>query len=194
MQEDLGLIPGSGRSPGEGNGYPFQNFLPGEFHGHTSFCTPRPKLPASSDIFWLSISAFQFLTMKSISFFTISSKKVCKQVFIELVNFSFFGVKYLVHRLGLLWWWRICLGNELRSFTPFWDCTPNIAFQILLLTMRATPLLLQIPAHSSRYNSHLKIQIPQMSMFNLTIFSWAIYNLPWFMELTFQVPMQYCSL
>ena len=27
---DVGLIPGLGRAPGEGNGYPF---LPGEFHG-----------------------------------------------------------------------------------------------------------------------------------------------------------------
>ena len=30
---DLGLIPGSGRSPGEGNGYPFKVVLPGKFHG-----------------------------------------------------------------------------------------------------------------------------------------------------------------
>ena len=28
-----GLIPGSGRSPREGNGYPLQYFLPGESHG-----------------------------------------------------------------------------------------------------------------------------------------------------------------
>ena len=28
---DPGSIPGSGRAPGEGNGYPFV-FLPGEFH------------------------------------------------------------------------------------------------------------------------------------------------------------------
>ena len=29
---DLGLIPGSGRSPGEENGLPTPIFLPGEFH------------------------------------------------------------------------------------------------------------------------------------------------------------------
>ena len=29
----LGLIPGLGRSSGEGNGNPLQVFLPGEFHG-----------------------------------------------------------------------------------------------------------------------------------------------------------------
>ena len=30
---DPGLIPGLGRSPGEGNGYPTPVSLPGEFHG-----------------------------------------------------------------------------------------------------------------------------------------------------------------
>ena len=26
------------------------------------------------------------------------------------------------HRLGLLWYWMVCLGNKLRSFCHFWDC------------------------------------------------------------------------
>ena len=30
---DMGLIPGLERSPGEGKGYPFPVFWPGEFHG-----------------------------------------------------------------------------------------------------------------------------------------------------------------
>ena len=38
---DWGSIPGSGRSPGEGNGYPFQLFLPGELHGHKSLAGYR---------------------------------------------------------------------------------------------------------------------------------------------------------
>ena len=33
-----------------------------------------------------------------------------------------------------------------------------------------------------------------MSMFTLAIFCLTTSNLPWFMDLTFQVPMQYCSL
>ena len=33
-----------------------------------------------------------------------------------------------------------------------------------------------------------------MSLFTLAISCLIIYNLPWFMDLTFQVPMQYCSL
>ena len=38
---DLGLIPGLGRSPVEGNGYPLQySFWPGEFHG---LCSPQGR-------------------------------------------------------------------------------------------------------------------------------------------------------
>ena len=33
---DAGVIPGSGRSPGEGNGNPLQVFLPGKSHGQRS--------------------------------------------------------------------------------------------------------------------------------------------------------------
>ena len=33
---DLGSIPGSRRSPGEGNGQPTPVFLPGEFYGYYS--------------------------------------------------------------------------------------------------------------------------------------------------------------
>ena len=40
---DLGLIPGSGRSPGEGNGNPFPpGFLPGKFHGVKRRGSPSP--------------------------------------------------------------------------------------------------------------------------------------------------------
>jgi len=28
---------------------------------------------------------------------------------------------WLGHRLGLLWYWMVCLGNEQRSFCHFWD-------------------------------------------------------------------------
>ena len=38
---DMGLIPGSGRSPGEGHGNPF-HFLPGESHGWRSLVGYSP--------------------------------------------------------------------------------------------------------------------------------------------------------
>ena len=34
--KDMGVIPGSGRSPGEGNGQPTPGFLPGKSHGQGS--------------------------------------------------------------------------------------------------------------------------------------------------------------
>ena len=40
--EDAGLISGSGRSPGEGNGNPLQ-FLPGKSHGQRNLGSPRVR-------------------------------------------------------------------------------------------------------------------------------------------------------
>ena len=40
--EDPGLIPGLGRFLGEGNGYPLQCFLPGEFHGQRGLALYSP--------------------------------------------------------------------------------------------------------------------------------------------------------
>ena len=39
---DLGLIPGLGRSPGEGNGLTIPVFLPGESHGQSSLAVYSP--------------------------------------------------------------------------------------------------------------------------------------------------------
>ena len=41
---------------------------------------------------------------------------------------------------------------------------------------------------------HFSSLIPRMSTFTLAISWLTTSNLPWFMDLTFQVPMQYCSL
>ena len=32
------------------------------------------------------------------------------------------------HRLGLLWYWMVCLVNEQRSFCCFWDCIEVLHF------------------------------------------------------------------
>ena len=44
---DLGLIPGSGRYPGEGNGYPL---LPGEFQGQRKLVSNSPWCCKESDM------------------------------------------------------------------------------------------------------------------------------------------------
>ena len=34
------------------------------------------------------------------------------------------------HRLVLLWYWMVCLGNEQRSFCRFWDCIQVLHFRL----------------------------------------------------------------
>ena len=34
------------------------------------------------------------------------------------------------HRLGLPWYWVVCLGNEQRSFFQFWDCIQVLHFRV----------------------------------------------------------------
>ena len=46
---DTGSIPGSGISPGEGNGNPLQYFLPGKFHGQRSLAGYSPGSHKESD-------------------------------------------------------------------------------------------------------------------------------------------------
>ena len=111
------------------------------------------------------------------------------------------------HRLGLLWYWIVCLGNEQRSFCHFWDCIQVLHFRlfcwlwgVLHFPKGFLPTVVDIMViwvkftHSSPFNS----LIPKMSMFTLAICQFAncltTANLPWFMDLTFQIPMQYCSL
>ena len=47
---DQGSIPGSGRSPGEGNGNPTPVFLPGESHGRRSLVGYSPRGHKESDM------------------------------------------------------------------------------------------------------------------------------------------------
>ena len=49
-------------------------------------------------------------------------------------------------------------------------------------------------SHSSVYPIHFNSLIPEMLVFNLAISCLTTSNLPWFMDLTFQVLIQYCSL
>ena len=50
---------------------------------------------------------------------------------------------WLGHRLGLLWYWIICLGNQQRLFCCFWDCIRVLHFRLFCVTMMTTPFLLR---------------------------------------------------
>ena len=103
-----------------------------------------------------------------------------------------------VHRLGLLWYWMACLGNEQRSFCHFWDCIQFFVdydgysisskwFFPTVVDIMVIWVKLPIPVHFSSL-------IPKMLMFTLAISCLTSSNLPGFMDLTFLVPMRYCSL
>ena len=58
-------------------------------------------------------------------------------------------------RLGLPWYWMVCLGNEQRSFCHFWDCIQVLHFGLFCWPWWPLHFFWGIPAHSSRYNGHL---------------------------------------
>ena len=62
---------------------------------------------------------------------------------------------WLGHRLGLLWYWMVGLGNKQRSFCHFWDCTQVLHFKLFCWPWWLLHFFWGIPACSSRYNGHL---------------------------------------
>ena len=59
------------------------------------------------------------------------------------------------HQLGLLWYWMVCLGNELRSFCCFWDHIQVLNVGLFCLLLWILHFFQGILAHNSRYNGHL---------------------------------------
>ena len=82
---DLGLIPGLGRSPGEGNGNPIQySFLPGESHGWRRLVGYSPQGRKESD----TIQRLYYYTSSILLYFS----KYCKikKCFIFCVFFMYY--------------------------------------------------------------------------------------------------------
>ena len=89
-----------------------------------SFRIPRPNLPVTPGVSWLPTLAFQSPIMKRTSFWGVSSKRsVGLHRTVHLLQRY-----WLEHRLGLLWYRMVCLGNEQRSFCHFWDCVQVLHF------------------------------------------------------------------
>ena len=92
-----------------------------------SFCIPRPNLPVTPGVSWLPTFAFQSPIMKRTSFLGVVLKGLVglhRTVQLQLLQHYWLG-----HRLQLLWYWMVCLGNEQRSFCHFWDCIQNFEMQ-----------------------------------------------------------------
>ena len=84
-----------------------------------SFRIPRPNLPVTPGVSWLPTFAFQSPIMKRTSFLVVLKGFVGLHGTVQLQLLQRY---WLGHRLGLLWYWMVCLGKEQRSFCHFWDC------------------------------------------------------------------------
>ena len=82
-----------------------------------SFCTPGSNLPATPGISWLPTFAFQSPIMKRTSFGVLVLEGLIglhRTVQLQLLQHYWPG-----HRLGLLWYWVVCLGNKQRYSVVF---------------------------------------------------------------------------
>ena len=83
----------------------------------TSFCTPRPNLSVTPDISWLPNFVFQSPLWEGHLFWVLVLEGLVglhRTVQFQLLQHYWSG-----HRLGLLWYWMACLGNEKRQFCCF---------------------------------------------------------------------------
>ena len=98
----------------------------------------------------------------------------------------------------------VCLGNEPRSFCYFRKCTQALHFGLfcwlwglihfckgfLPTVIDKMVIWIKFPHSHSNFRS----LIPKMLMLAFVISHLTTSNFPWFMDVTFQVPMQYCFL
>ena len=112
-----------------------------------SLCTPRPNSPVTPGISWLPTFAFQFPMMKRTSFFDVHLHRT--------VQLQLLWHYWLAHRLGLLWYCMVCLGNEQRSTCRFWDCIQALHFRLFCWLWGLLHFFSGILAHSSRCSGHL---------------------------------------
>ena len=98
-----------------------------------ALCTPRPNLPVTPGISWFPTFAFQSSIIKG---------HFCVVLVLESLVGLHWTVQpqllwhsWLWHRLGLLWYWIVCTGNEERSFYLFWDCTKVFHFELFVFKL-----------------------------------------------------------
>ena len=120
----------------------------------TSVCTPRTNFPVTSSISWLPTFAFWSPIMKRTSFWVLVLEDLVglhRTVQLQLLQHY-----WLRHRLGLLWYWMVCLGKEQRSLYHFWDCIQIVHFRLFLLKQ---PLCAPGPSNHTETESELCLSV-----------------------------------
>ena len=113
--------------------------LPGKSHGWRRLAGYSPWGRKESNtterlhfhfpgVSWLPTFAFQSPKMKRTFFWVLILK--CLVCLHRTVQLQLLQHYWLGHRLGLLWYWMVCLGNEQRSFSHFWDCIQLLHFRL----------------------------------------------------------------
>ena len=98
-----------------------------------SFHIPRPNLPVTPDVSWLPTFAFQSSIMKRTSFWVLVLKGLVGLH--RTLQYQLLQRYWLGHRLGLLWYWMVCLANKQRSFCYFrnpFSQMPNTRWSFIL--------------------------------------------------------------
>ena len=94
-----------------------------------SFRIPRPNLPVTPRCLLTSCFCIPVpYNEKDILFWVLVLKGLIglhRTVQLLLLQHYWLG-----HRLGLLWYWMVCLGNEQRLFCCFWDCIQVLHFRL----------------------------------------------------------------
>ena len=96
----------------------------------------------------------------------------------------------------LPWKWTeiILLFLRLHPSTVFWTLDGHDGYSISSEGFLPAVVDIMVIWYNSSIPVHFSSLIPRMSTFTLAISCLTTFNLPWFMDLAFQVPMQYCSL
>ena len=89
-------------------------------HFPVSFCTPRPTLLVIPGFSWFPMFAFESSMMKSTSLLLLLVLEGLVGHH-RTVQLQFLWHYWSGHRLGLPWYWMVCLGNEQRSFCCFFE-------------------------------------------------------------------------
>ena len=88
----------------------------------------KAKFVCTPGVSWLPTFAFQSTIVKRTSFGVLVLESLVglhRTIQLQLLQHSWLG-----HRLGLPWYWVVCLGNEQRSFCCFWDCIQVLHFRL----------------------------------------------------------------
>ena len=118
-----------------------------------SLCTPRSNLPVTPGVSWLPNFAFQSLWWKGhfLGVLVLEGHVGLYWIIQLQLHWQF----WLGHRLGLLLYWMVRLGNKQGSLCLFWDCTQVLQFGIFHWLSGLLHFFYGILAYSGRYTCPL---------------------------------------